>query len=129
MPRNSNKSTTKADKLVGQVIRAQRRSKGLTQAELGAKLGVTFQQIQKYEYGTSRVSSGRLFEIAGFFKVPMKVFFEAQKPSRSELASPFEQLDDSMSLQMLLQFTKIRDKDTRRAVLALVERMVAGKTR
>jgi transcriptional regulator with XRE-family HTH domain len=111
------------------MIRTQRLLKGLTQTELGTKLGVTFQQIQKYEYGTSRVSSGRLFEIARLFEVPMKIFFQAQKPPRSEHTSPFELLDDPMSLQMLREFAKVRDKDTRRSVLALAEQIVAGKTR
>jgi transcriptional regulator with XRE-family HTH domain len=129
MAGRSNKSATRTDKLVGQMIRTQRLLKGLTQTELGTKLGVTFQQIQKYEYGTSRVSSGRLFEIAGIFEVPVKVFFESQKLSRVGHASPFDLLDDPMSLQMLREFSGIRDKDTRRSVLALVEQMAAGKTR
>jgi transcriptional regulator with XRE-family HTH domain len=66
------------EKLVGQMIRTQRLSKGLTQTQLGAKLGVSFQQIQKYENGANRVGSGRLFEIAEFLEVPVKAFFESQ---------------------------------------------------
>jgi transcriptional regulator with XRE-family HTH domain len=129
MAGRSNKSATSTDKLVGQMIRTQRLLKGLTQTELGTKLGVTFQQIQKYENGANRVGSGRLFEIAGIFEVPVKVFFESQKLSRVGHASPFDLLDDPMSLQMLREFSKVRDKDTRRSVLALVEQIVARKTR
>jgi transcriptional regulator with XRE-family HTH domain len=125
MPRIiSNKTSTEADKLVGQMIRIQRLSKGLTQSQLGARLGISFQQIQKYEKGTNRIGSGRIFEIAGLLEVPVGVFFESQKSSRAGHASPFDLLDDPMSLQMLSDFSKILDKDTRRSLLALVERMV-----
>jgi transcriptional regulator with XRE-family HTH domain len=124
MPRTSNKSATKADKLVGQMIRTLRLSKGLTQTQLGAKLGVTFQQIQKYEKGSNRVGSGRLFEIAEFFEVSVKVFFENEKASRTQHSSPFDFLGNPMTLQMLQEFSKLRDKSTRRSLLALVEQMV-----
>jgi transcriptional regulator with XRE-family HTH domain len=125
MPKISNKSATKADKLIGQSIRAHRLLKKMTQQQLGDKLGVTFQQIQKYENGANRVGSGRLYEIAEFFEVPLGAFFESEKPSRNEHSSPFELLDDPMSLTMLREFSKIRDRDTRRSVLALVEQIVA----
>jgi transcriptional regulator with XRE-family HTH domain len=52
MPKTSNKSATKSDSLIGEKIRAQRLNMGLTQEQLGTKLGVTFQQIQKYEKGS-----------------------------------------------------------------------------
>ena len=128
MARMSNKATTKSDKLIGQIIRVQRLAKGLTQTQLGAELGVTFQQIQKYENGTNRVGSGRLYQIAEFLEVPVTVFFEGEKAARTGHSSPFALLDDPMALQVLKEFSKIRDKGTRRSVLALVERMVsAGK--
>jgi len=128
MPKMSNKSTTKTDKLIGQAIRDHRLAKGLTQGQLGAKLGVTFQQIQKYENGTNRVGSGRLYEIAEVLELPVTDFFKSEKLSRVSHPSPFDLLDDAMSLQMLKEFAKIRDSDTRRAVLAIVEQMVgAGK--
>ena len=52
------------DKIVGRNIRIYRLAKGLSQTDLANKLGITFQQIQKYEKGTNRVGSGRLFEIS-----------------------------------------------------------------
>ena len=64
---NINKSASKTDKLVGRNIRVHRLVRGLTQEGLGEKLGVTFQQIQKYEKGTNRVGSGRLYQIATIF--------------------------------------------------------------
>ena len=58
------KSTTSDDVEVGQRIRARRMAKGMSQTELGEKIGVTFQQVQKYENGANRVSAGRSIQIA-----------------------------------------------------------------
>jgi len=65
------KSPDATDQSVGQKIRAQRIMRGLSQTELGNKLGVTFQQIQKYEKGSNRVSAGRLQRIAEILEVPV----------------------------------------------------------
>jgi transcriptional regulator with XRE-family HTH domain len=128
MARISNKTTTKTDKLIGQNIRDKRLSKGISQTELGAPLGVTFQQIQKYENGTNRVGSGRLYQIAEILEVPVTSFFESEKRARSERASPFALLNDPMALQMLKEFSKLHDHGQRRLVLTLVERIAsAGK--
>jgi transcriptional regulator with XRE-family HTH domain len=125
MARISNKTTTKIDKRIGQIIRAHRLSRGLTQTQLGAELGVTFQQIQKYENGANRVGSGRLYQIAEFLEVPVTAFFEPEKVSRTQEPSPFALLDEPMDLQMLREFSKIDDKNARRHLLALVEQMVS----
>jgi transcriptional regulator with XRE-family HTH domain len=125
MPKMSNKSATKIDKLVGRNIRVHRLAAEFTQEELGEKLGVTFQQVQKYEKGTNRVGSGRLYEIAEILEVPLKSFFDGetqQKDSRN--SSPFDLLADSMTMQMAREFGKMTDNKTRRAILAVVEVMV-----
>ena len=127
MAKKSNKSTTKTDERIGQIIRVRRLAKGLTQSQLGDELGVTFQQIQKYENGTNRVGSGRLYEIARLLEVPVTAFFEGEKPSRTDRASPFAMLDEPMTLQMLKEFSKIRDKGARHSMLALVEQMVSAR--
>jgi transcriptional regulator with XRE-family HTH domain len=82
MSKTSNKSATKIDKLVGRNIRVRRLASGLTREELGAKLGVTFQQVQKYEKGINRIGSGRLYEIAEIFEVPVKSFVEGERKNR-----------------------------------------------
>src|SRR3981081_2626558 len=64
------------DKLVGQNIRIFRMAKGISQTELGNSVGVTFQQIQKYEKGANRVGSSRLAKIAAILKVPISHFFD-----------------------------------------------------
>lgn len=124
MPKTSNKSASKTDKLVGRNIRVHRLVRGLTQEGLGEKLGVTFQQIQKYEKGTNRVGSGRLYQIATIFEVPVTAFFEGgDAPTALKNSSPFDLLSDPVSLRMVQAFAEISDIKTRRAVLALIESM------
>src|ERR1700730_16340593 len=60
---------------IGRRIRPLRRERGLSQTELGTPIGVTFQQIQKYEKGANRVSAGRLHRIAELFNVPITFFY------------------------------------------------------
>ena len=71
------KRVTEAEKQIGQRIAAFRKIKGLSQGTLGAAVGVTFQQIQKYENGTNRASAGRLQQIAGALGVPLSAFFDS----------------------------------------------------
>jgi transcriptional regulator with XRE-family HTH domain len=68
--------TNEVDAIVGRRIRALRSARGLTQAELGHLVGVRFQQIQKYENGSNRVSAARLLAIAGSLDVPISHFVE-----------------------------------------------------
>ena len=63
---------------VGQRIKIQRLAAGLSQTELGESIGVTFQQVQKYEKGANRVGAGRLTQIARVLNVPVNTFFEGR---------------------------------------------------
>ena len=71
------KSTNSHDVEVGQRIRARRMAKGMSQTELGNLLGVTFQQVQKYEKGVNRVGAGRLVRVGEALDVPVSFFFGA----------------------------------------------------
>lgn len=71
MPRRNN-----IDEYVAERIRTARIASGMSQGELGGKLGISFQQVQKYENGTNRVSAGRLYHIAVIFDLPIPHFFE-----------------------------------------------------
>jgi transcriptional regulator with XRE-family HTH domain len=125
MPKTSNKTATKIDRLVGTHIRVHRLAAGITQEALGAKLGVTFQQVQKYEKGTNRVGSGRLYQIAEILEVPVTSFFAGETQQKeSRASSPFDLLADGMTMQMAREFGKMTDNKTRRAILAVVEAMV-----
>ena len=64
------------DRVVGQRIRWRRKELKLTQEKLGEQLGLTFQQVQKYEKGVNRISAGRLFELSTVMGVPVTYFFD-----------------------------------------------------
>lgn len=78
MPRDTVKQPTDIDRYVGLQVRTARRELKLTQDELGRLLSITFQQVQKYERGVNRISSGKLYEIAGVLKRPLEYFYPDQ---------------------------------------------------
>lgn len=75
MSKDTIKQPTDVDRYVGMQVRAARRELKLTQDELGQMLGITFQQVQKYERGVNRISSGKLYEIAHVLKRPLEYFY------------------------------------------------------
>ncbi|MEH6487115.1 helix-turn-helix domain-containing protein [Hyphomonas oceanitis] len=99
---------TDADRFVGQQLRQGRREMGLTQDGLAQILGVTFQQIQKYEAGHSRMSAGRLREVAIALKKPISFFYE-----------PFE----STGRKSHAAETRLRVKDLRRDAKKLIDQI------
>ena len=120
------RAATAIDTYIAARLRADRIALGLSQAALGDKLGVSFQQIQKYEKGVNRVGSGRLHQIAEIFKVSIGSFYSgAVKQKDINAPSPFDLLADALTMQMVREFGKMTDKKTRRAILAVVEAMVA----
>jgi transcriptional regulator with XRE-family HTH domain len=85
------KRATRIDRHIASRIREGRRAAGLTQGFVGDKLGITFQQIQKYERGDNRIAAGRLFEISQLFGVPFAYFFEGLRASRTNTSDAPEQ--------------------------------------
>jgi transcriptional regulator with XRE-family HTH domain len=69
------KKATDTDRKIGALIRKHRVAKGETQMALAAQLGITYQQMQKYERGVTRVSASRLYDIAQALNVPVASFF------------------------------------------------------
>ena len=65
-----------ADKYIASRMRTRRRALGMSQGKLGEALGLTFQQVQKYELGTNRIGAGRLLHVAHILDVPITFFFE-----------------------------------------------------
>lgn len=74
------------DRHVGKRVEARRKSLGYSQTQLGSALGLTFQQIQKYEKGSNRISASKLWEIAQFFKVDTGYFFDGLTASAPGMA-------------------------------------------
>jgi transcriptional regulator with XRE-family HTH domain len=104
---------TEADKQVGTSIRAHRLMARLSQDTLAQKLGVTFQQIQKYEKGTNRIG------------VPIAAFFNGAAVGASGTV-PINLLTDTASVRLLTAFQAITDSAIRRNVSELVERVAAS---
>jgi transcriptional regulator with XRE-family HTH domain len=114
------KQTTDVDRLVGLRITALRKARGLSQTALGNAVGVTFQQVQKYEKGQNRVGAGRLREIARLLEVPVSAFFEDSNNPDSPQEDVFGFLDAQGAVELLRAYTQIEDDQMRRDVLALV---------
>ena len=119
------RSVTPIDIEVGKRIRLRRIEKGLSQTELGDYLGITFQQVQKYENGVNRVGASRLNKIAELLQVPIAFFFHADGSVKSK--SERNDIDTSLfanaanSVRLLKAFAKIDDEAVQRKIIALVE--------
>jgi transcriptional regulator with XRE-family HTH domain len=126
------KSRTKApdarDMEVGRRIRAQRLVRGLSQTDLGRSLGITFQQVQKYEKGANRVGAGRLTRIAEVLTVPVAFFFGDHGSGKGADASEaLGFLETSGAVRLVKAYAQIDDTDVRRALVDLAESIAAGK--
>lgn len=113
------------DQAIAARIVALRKSRGLSQSVLANALGVTFQQIQKYESGTNRITADRLAKLAVLFEVPVSAFFDEPdepQPFATRLSSLLS-LDGAKELAQA--YAEIENPETRRAVLNLV-RTLAG---
>jgi transcriptional regulator with XRE-family HTH domain len=117
---------------VGHRIRIERLARGLSQTALANQLGVTFQQVQKYEKGVNRVGAGRLTKIAEVLGIDVAAFFGAKdmiEPGAKESgqASPLKLLTVSGAFRLLRAYGEIEDSNLRRAVVDLVEQISAQK--
>jgi transcriptional regulator with XRE-family HTH domain len=110
------------DAEVGRRVRTYRLQKGLSQEKLAEQLGLTFQQVQKYEKGTNRIGAGRLQRIAEILGVPVIDFFEPTK-GKSASNEIFELLDTAASLRLMRAYLRIRDPQVKQAVAHLVEKI------
>jgi transcriptional regulator with XRE-family HTH domain len=119
------KKPVPVDALVGHNIQICRRQRGLSQAELGERIGVSFQQVQKYENGTNRVGASRLTLIADALGVPLANLFEgsstADRPDPGPDPSGRALLAKPHALRLAQAFDRIARKPTRIAVVHLVE--------
>lgn len=115
---------------VGSRIRLRRNMIGMSQEKLGELLGITFQQIQKYEKGSNRVGASRLQAIASILNVPVAFFFEdapGTEPRETGMAEEegtgyvADFLSSSEGIQLNRSFVKIADPKVRRKILDLVK--------
>lgn len=123
---------------VGSRVRLQRMLRGISQEKLGERLGLTFQQVQKYEKGVNRIGASRLFDLARVLGVPIQFFYddapssEPHMPAQPGMAESgpdayvFEFLNSREGLELNRAFARITDAKKRRAVVDLVRAMGAG---
>ncbi len=123
---------------VGARVRQRRVLLGMTQTMLGDALGLTFQQVQKYERGTNRVLGSRLFELAQVFDVPVEFFFEdmapevaASSPAKGRgKAKEAPSLDPNLmttreTLELVRAYYKIEDANVRKRVYEMIKALGA----
>lgn len=118
------------DIAIGRRIRIQRTLRNVTQTQLANAIGITFQQVQKYEHGTNRISAGKLLQIAHFLVVPVSVFFEGledDKNGRAQetAAAEYQQLKSLVASaegeRLYRAFAQIRKKETQMTLIRMVE--------
>ena len=110
---------------VGGRVRLRRTLLGMSQEKLGDALGLTFQQVQKYERGTNRISSSRLYHLSLIFGVPVSEFFEGLKKKASG-RSPDDVMVKRETLELVRAHYRIRDPKVRKALHALTKAMAKG---
>jgi transcriptional regulator with XRE-family HTH domain len=120
------RQTNPIDLQVGSRMRIRRMLIGMTQERLGDLLGLTFQQVQKYEKGVNRIGAGRLYEVSRVLNVPVDFFYEGVDDvpglGGSEVAPPvLEFVSSGEGLQLSLAFMKIKDTKVRKRVLDLMK--------
>ncbi len=133
---NKKKKPNPIDVHVGSRIRLRRNMLDMSQEKLGEMLGITFQQIQKYEKGTNRVGASRLQAIASILTVPPAFFFEDAPDSQPLSEGGFAEdagsttyvvdfLSSTEGLRLNRAFAKIPDQNTRKKIVELIETLVA----
>lgn len=113
---------------VGKRVRLRRNMLGLSQEKLGEHLGLTFQQVQKYERGANRIGASRLWELTKILGVPIDFFYMDDDPVRAPaLADEPEAVEqfESGGADLIAQFYRIGDEAIRRQLLGLARSMVA----
>jgi transcriptional regulator with XRE-family HTH domain len=127
------KAPNPIDEHVGRRVRMRRRMLAMSQEKLGDALGLTFQQVQKYERGTNRIGASRLQQISRILQVPVAFFFEgaptASAPHGSHGSALIAQIDDfvasSDGLRLIGAFMRIENAHLRRRIVMLVQE-IAG---
>ena len=116
---------------VGNRVRQRRKLSGLSQANLAEALDLTFQQVQKYERGTNRMSASKLFQAAAFLRVPVAYFFDGLDLEATDggaaISDPEQAINAFLStvegIELASTFARITSANQRRKLLGLVAAM------
>jgi len=114
--------------ILGRRVRALRHSRGLSRKELADGLGITFQQLQKYEDGTHRITAARLHEISKLLQVPISSWFgDDTQATRSEPGRRDERelVTSARAIRLLKSFSQIEDANIQNLIVSLCEGLAA----
>jgi len=123
--KKNQRSAGQPDVELGKRIRLRRVAMKMSRDELGKELGVSFQQIQKYEKGVNRVDAARLQQIATALDVPVTYFYDGDGKTREVESLLF--LDSSFSLRLLRAYSKVKNQAVQRQFVSLIERIAANE--
>jgi transcriptional regulator with XRE-family HTH domain len=140
MPNTSTRRATPLDIHIGRRLRMARLARKISQTALADALGVTFQQVQKYEWGVNRIGAGRLPVVAATLGVSLDFFYEGvpspvvvrgkKRAASNGGTDPRELIEqvmqDRIGQRLLQAFAKIKDNETKYSVVRLVEQIVAA---
>jgi transcriptional regulator with XRE-family HTH domain len=131
MSRAKAKAGSPIDRYVGGRLRMRRKMLSMSQERLAQGLGITYQQLQKYEKGKNRVSAGKLHQSAEILQVPVAFFFEgapaapSQPQAKDATPAPHDYVTDFLTtidgLALVKAFTEIKDAKLRRCIVGLVD--------
>ena len=121
---------------VGRRVKMRRMLIGMSQEKLGEQLGLTFQQVQKYEKGANRIGASRLWDLSRILDVPVRFFFEGARLEGAQPAEGFteEQQPDYVldfvqsneGVQLIKAFIQIKDENARRGIVNLAKTLAKG---
>jgi transcriptional regulator with XRE-family HTH domain len=111
------------DRRIGQIIKEARKARGLTQMKLSELLGVSYQQVQKYEKGSGNISVDRLKQIAKAVNVPITLFFSAAAETVAKAVSYGKLPEDELALLKL--YRRIKYRKAKKAVIELLKTFTA----
>jgi len=127
------KSPNPTDKHVGNQVRMRRMMLGMSQERLGDALGISFQQVQKYEKGANRIGAGRMQQISNILQAPIEFFFDGgpvipghRSAGLTEAPTPNYVTDfitSSHGLDLTKAFMRIKDAKLRRCIVNLIEKI------
>jgi transcriptional regulator with XRE-family HTH domain len=117
---NKDEPVHPVDRLVGQRVRLLRLSRGLSQTQLATALGLSFQQVQKYESATNRISASRLFEIAKVFEVEIGDLFADAAGLKVKSGRRKPAVPSVVDLDTASKLSEVKDDRVKRKVLELV---------
>lgn len=134
-PRSTkSRGTNEFDSHVGRRLRAARTLAGMSQTRLGQAVGLTFQQIQKYEKGVNRIGASRLQQFAALLNVPPSYFFEGQAEEAGPSNPGMDEIDPNIAgsvsqrqaMELVRNFSRIDSKSLRRHIFDLVKAAAGG---